>query len=152
MAKSRAICSPWRGPPPRGNFPAFCTFSRKNIIFGKIEFETLFFKKIGSRIAELPPGYLLWVKKCCFFCNYTPGNQRKSRFWSWKHVISQKNIQKWDPWLLPRGNFSPPTPIPAEKCIFGKIEFEIFFIFLARLATRNELWMTKKHKNHHFFL
>ena len=45
MAKSRAICPSWRGPPPRGNFPLPTPIPAEKYLFGKIELETFFLIK-----------------------------------------------------------------------------------------------------------
>ena len=127
MAKSRAICPPWRGPPPRGNFSTLCTFPRKNIIFGKICAPTFFLKKNQVPRRGITSRLHIMRRKVLFFSLLCIGKLRKIQVLVLKHVITQKYPQNRDVDFFPGATFRPPPPFRLKSASLGRSSSKLFF-------------------------
>ena len=153
MAKSRAICPPWRGTTTIGNSPPPTPIPAKKCFLGKIEPETIFLifpAGLATRIG-------LWMtkkhKKHHFFFFIIGQKSKGNSGFGRETRYKGKNDQKSGHPTSSQGQLSAHHPHSSWKVLLWKDRARniFFFNFLARLATRIELWMTKKHKKHHFF-
>ena len=111
---------------PGATLPHFSFFPKKTSFLEHFVLKLFWPKKSGREMQNhLPATY--YEKKCavfslilCMKMNNTPRFVHETRY-------KPKTAPKSDLRLIPRGNFSPPTPIVAEKYFFGKTELETFF-------------------------